>query len=391
MPGIYTSQIDLFSSESLADPYENYNTLREGGAVSFLEQHGLYALTRFADVRNALRAPEVFISGKGVMMNEPMNANTAGKIMLCSDGPQHQGMRRMFQRPLMPDALEAVKQQIVDEAGGLVDRLVAKGSFDAVTELAQYLPVKIVSELVGLPEEGREKMLEWAEAGFDCFGPIGPRNGPKFSTTEDTIAYMMANNRPGLVKPGGWVDMLHAAAKEIGLPPEAPVMMGIDYMGPSLDTTIHGISAGVRLFAENPGEWDKLREDMDLMPSAINEILRIESPIQMFARVTAEDVTIDDATIPADARVIVCYGAANRDPEQWDDPTAFRIDRNNHQTHLAFGAGPHMCAGSHLAKLEMSAIFTALAEKVSRFDIQDPMRAENSVLRGLAGMEVQVS
>lgn len=389
MSEVHRSGLDLYCPETLADPYPIYDELREAGPVAYLEQLGMYALTRYAHVHEALTTPDVFISGKGVMLNDPMNDKTQG-IMLCSDGPQHMGMRRLFQRPLMPKSLNDIKEQITDEANALVDRLVAKGSFDAVTDLAHYLPVTIISDLVGLPEEGREKMMQWAADGFDCFGPLTPRVGPAFASVEESVGYVMANNHPGKVKVGSWTDQLHKAAHAAGLPPEASVMMGIDYMGPSLDTTIFAISSGVALFARNPDQWDKLCANPDLLPSAINEIIRLESPIQGFSRFTVADHTFDGATIPAESRVIVLYGAANRDARKWENPDRFIIDRKEHYDQLGFGSGPHTCAGSNLAKLEMSAIFTALMASVKRFDAEEGTRAINSVLRGYANLPVTV-
>jgi len=393
MSNIYQSGHDLYSDAALADPYPIYDDLREGAPVAFLEPIGMYALTRYAHVQEALKTPEVFISGNGVMMNDPMNDATKSQIMLCSDGPQHQGMRRVLIRPLMPKSLAEIQDQITEEAEGLAERLVGQGSFDAVTDLAQYLPVKIVSDLVGLPEDGCEKMLEWASASFDTFGPISPRVGARMPVIEGTIGYMQKNNHPGIAKPGSWCDQLHAVAKEIGLPPEAAVMMGIDYMGPSLDTTIFAISSGVKLFAENPDEWAKLCANPDLMTSAINEIIRLESPIQGFSRTTVADYSFEDATIPAGSRVIMLYGAANRDPRQWNEPTAFNIQRDGHFNHLAFGTGAHACAGSNLAKMEMAAVFGALIKQgVTRFDLAgDGNRAINSVLRGYEALPVTVA
>ncbi len=323
------------------------------------------------------------------MMNDPMNEATK-EIMLCSDGDRHQGMRRMFQRPLMPKSLLEIKDQITEMAEELVEHLVARKSFDAVTDLAHYLPITIISNLVGLPEEGREKMMQWAADGFDCFGPLSPRVAPSFKSVKEVVGYIMANNHPRIVKPGSWTDQLHQTAKAAGLPPEAAVMMGIDYMGPSLDTTIFAISSGVALFAHNPGEWDRLRADPSLLPSAINEIIRVESPIQGFSRVTTADHTFEGVTIPANERVIVLYGAANRDPRKWERADQFVIDRPQAHDQLGFGRGPHTCAGSNLAKLEMTAIFNALLPRVARFEASEGTRAVNSVLRGYAELPVTV-
>lgn len=389
MTTLYHSNADLYGPDALNNPYPIYDDLREGGPVAYLDRLGMYALTRFAHVEEALKLPEVFSSGQGVMMNDAMNEATK-EIMLCADGDRHNGMRRLFQRPLMPKSLLDIKEQITEMAEDLAERLVAQGSFDAVTDLAHYLPVTIISRLVGLPEEGRQNMMRWAADGFDCFGPMSPRLEQAFASVQESVGYIRENNHPGKVKPGSWTDQLHQTAKAAGLPPEAAVMMGLDYMGPSLDTTIFAISSGVALFAENPDEWDKLRADPSLLPSAINEIIRVESPIQGFSRVTSADHTFEGIAIPADERVVVLYGAANRDPRKWESPEQFIIDRPQLHDQLGFGRGPHTCAGSNLAKLEMTAIFTALLPRVARFEVGEGTRAVNSVLRGYTQLPVTI-
>jgi cytochrome P450 len=166
--------------------------------------------------------------------------------------------------------------------------------------------------------------------------------------------------------------------------------MMIDYMGPSLDTTIFGISSGVWLFANNPDQWDLVRNDPSLIPAAINEMLRLEAPIQGFSRYVARDYSLDGVTLQEGSRAIIFYGAANRDPRQFPDPDRFDIRRDNAGRHMAFGTGPHGCLGMNLAKLEMRSLFMALAQKVKRFHIETEERALNNILRGFSKLIVTV-
>ncbi len=166
-----TSDIELYTDEALLDPYPRYQFLRDLGGAVWLDVYGMYALARFGDCRAALRNWPVFSSAQGVMMNDQMNQALIG-IVLCADGDEHAAMRKVIGGPLTPQALAAVRDTINEEAESLVEGLVAKGTFDAATDLAQHLPVTIVSKLVGLPEKGRERMLDWAFANFDCFGPM---------------------------------------------------------------------------------------------------------------------------------------------------------------------------------------------------------------------------
>jgi cytochrome P450 len=382
------SDFDVYADSALLDPWPGYRELRDAGPLVFLDRYDMYAATRYDAVSHVLRTPEVFPSGEGVMMNDEMNQVLRGNT-LCSDGEAHDASRRVIVTPLTPKALRPLHDEIRAEARALVDRLTAHGSFDAATELAQHLPVTIVSNLVGLPEEGRERMLVWASEMFNCFGPMNERTQNSFSVLGEMMEYATTQAVPGKLKPGSWAEAVHdAAARGEVDPGKCPVMM-IDYMGPSLDTTIFAISSAVWLFAHHPDQWDLVRADPSLVPGAINEVLRMEAPIQDFSRSVAVDHEIDGVHLPQGSRVIAFYGAGNRDERHYPDPDRFDV-RRNPTDHLGFGAGPHACVGMNLARLEMRALFEALAAKVSRFEVTHSERALHNILRGFTRLDVTV-
>jgi cytochrome P450 len=382
------SDIDLYTDAALLDPYPHYRALRELGGAVWLSRYGMYVLSRYDDVREALRNWEVFSSAAGVTMNQPMNDALAGNT-LCSDAPKHDILRGVIAKPLSPVAVRGLTEQIDGEAERLVERLVAGGRFDAVTDLARHLPVSIVSNLVGLPESGRERMLEWAAANFNCFGPLNERTTTAFETVKEMIHYAYTEAVPGKLKPGGWAAMIYEAADRGEIHhDQCPAMMN-DYMGPSLDTTIFAVSSAIWLFARHPEQWDAVRADPALIPSAVNEVLRLESPIQGFSRMVTRDHAVDGVAIPANARVIVLYGSANRDERKWEKPETFDVRRRASE-HLAFGQGPHSCVGMSLARLEIKALLTALARRVRRFELGETTRAINNVLRGFDRVDVTV-
>jgi cytochrome P450 len=193
----------------------------------------------------------------------------------------------------------------------------------------------------------------------------------------------------GNLKPGSWADAILDAIDRGEVDRAVCPAMMIDYMAPSLDTTICAIGSGVWLFAKHPEQWEKLRESPDRVPAAINEILRMEAPVQSFSRLVTRGYDIDGVMLPAGSRVIVFYGAANRDERRFADPHTFNVLRNSGD-HLAFGSGPHTCVSLHLARLEMRAIFFALATRVKRFRIQREARNLNNVLRGFSRLIVSV-
>jgi cytochrome P450 len=384
-----TRPVDLWSDASLADPYPVYRELRDAGSAVWLSEYEMFAVPRYADVRAALKDWRVFSSAHGVMMNEPMNETMRG-ILLCSDPPLHDQLRSVAGRPLRPRPVRELEPEMLREADALVERLVERGTFDAVAELARHLPVTMVSRLVGLPEEGREQMLDWAAANFNCFGPMNERAQASFPLLKAAVEYSTDPTLPHRLRTGGWAAQLFEAADRGEITREQAGMMMNDYWAPSLDTTILATGNAVWLFANHPEQWDLLREDLSLMPHAINEIVRTESPIQAFSRWVTEDYQIGDTVIGAGSRAILIYGSANRDERKWEQPEAFNILRRP-SDHLAFGFGEHQCMGMPLARLEMSVILTALARRVKRFELRRADRSLNNVLRGFGRLEVTVT
>ncbi|WP_098957198.1 cytochrome P450 [Pseudonocardia sp. N23] len=387
--GVPESDFDPYTDEALLDPWPGYRQLREAGPTVWLSKYEMFAMTRHSSVRRVLEDWQTFSSAYGVMMNDEMNKVLRGNT-LCSDGEQHDAQRRVVIRPLRPLSLRALHDQITAEAEQLVDRLVAKGSFDAATELAHHLPLTVVSNLIGLPEDGREQMLVWASEMFNCFGPANERTVSAFPVLQQMVSYASTQAVRGKLKPGSWAEAIHDAADRGEISPEAVPVMMIDYMGPSLDTTIFAISSAVELFARHPDQWDLVRQDPSLVAGAVEEVIRLEAPIQDFSRYAVSDYDLDGVIVPAGSRAIVFYGAANRDEREYSDPDHFDI-RRTARTHMSFGAGPHQCVGMNLARLEISALFMALAKRVRRFEVTSSQRALHNILRGFTQLEVSVS
>jgi cytochrome P450 len=384
------SDVDLFSEGSLESPYSSYAELRDAGAAVWMRRLGMFVFPRYAEVREALENWQRYSSAKGVFVNEQINGLAAGVLTLCTDPPEHQEMRRVLRRPLMPKGLQGIAPEIQSEAQALVDRLVARGTFDAVTDLAHHLPLTIVSKLVGIPEHGRRHMLEWASAAFDSMGPREDRALEALPRAMAMMEFGATKAVPPNLDPDGWAQRLYDAAARGEVSPDRCPMMMTDYLGPSLDTTINATSSAILLFGRHPEQWDAVREDRSLIPNAINEVLRIESPIPWFARVVAEDHDIDHVPVPAGSRVVLLYASANRDERKFEDPERFDVRRPNARDHLAFGHGEHNCVGQGLARLELRSLLEALAEVVERFELGTAVRAHNQNLRGLERLEVSV-
>ncbi|QUM74400.1 cytochrome P450 (plasmid) [Sphingopyxis granuli] len=386
--GFFVSDIDIYSEEVLRDPYPVYASFREAGGAVFLARHNVYAFARFDQVRNALADWETYASSDGITLNPAFNRMVSNST-LFSDPLHHTHLRKVLGRPLTPAALAKLRDQVTAEAEALVAKLMARKRFDAVTDLAQYLPLTIVSKLVGMPDEGRERMLEWAFATFDAFGPPSQRTNGTLEIIEQMFVFAREYLRKDLVRPGSWHAMIFEAAERGEITEdECKGLLG-DYIVPSLDTTISATSNAVWQFANAPDQWTALRNDPKLIPNAINEVIRIEAPVQGFARVTTKACAVDGRPIPQGARVIMLFASANRDELRWPDADRFDVTRPA-ADQLGFGHGHHRCVGANLARLEISALFTAMLPHVERFVLHNSERAINSMIRGWKSLDVEV-
>jgi cytochrome P450 len=230
--------------------------------------------------------------------------------------------------------------------------------------------------------------LDWGSAAFDTLGPLNERCGVAMTTARGLIDYAMSLD-PSTLSPDGWAAHIFKAAEHGEITPEQARILMLDYIGPSLDTTIFATTNTLWLLASHPDQWALLRQDPSWIPAAINESLRLESPIQIFSRYVTRDVEVDGVQLPAGSRAMILYGSANRDERKWTEPERFDI-RRKAGDHLAFGHGEHMCLGILLARLEIRALLTALARRAERIELHGMERGLNNTLRGIGRLELSV-
>ena len=379
---------DLFRDEALTDPYPHHRALRAAGPVVWLEAHGVYAVARDAEVREVLADPRRFCSGRGVGLNAFINEGGRGTTLM-SDGEAHARQREVIGRPLAPKALAGLRADLQARADALVDGLVARRSFDAVRDLAQVIPSTWVPDLLGWPADGRDHLLAWGAASFDCLGPLNARAEAGVGGVIEMAAYAEAvAARPDLPPDSMAAGVLAAAERGDIERRQCPLLL-IDYLAPSLDTTIAALGNVLWLLATHPVQWDLLRREPERTKRAFNEALRLETPISAFARTTTAATELAGAPLPAGARVLVLFASANRDERRWDRPDDFDITRDA-AGHLGFGHGEHLCVGAGLARLEGAAVLRALVERVAHVELGAPVRKLNNLIRSFASLPVTV-
>lgn len=360
-------KVDIYSNGNIENPVPAYHKMLSTGPIVWLEPLGMHAIVGFEALTTALRNHLVFRSGAGVSINEDVNKVLIGST-LNSDPPQHDVTRAITFSPLSPKALEGVRTRIQEEADRLADHVMSLGEFDAAQTLAPYLPMKIVRDLVGLGAHGKEQMLDWAGATFELMGDPRDRRQTAVDNLKSLRSFLDDPETLSHLDPEGWAQRATRRGLEKGIAPDKAAELMRDYIAPSLDTTISAIGYAMMLFAQNPEAWTKLRSDRSLVGNAIEEVVRLNTPIKMFSRLVADPIEVSGVQLNEGERVLMVFGAANRDANRFADPDRFDILRNT-RGHVGFGHGVHACLGMHLARLEMSCLFNALADRIARIEL----------------------
>ncbi|MGH9016255.1 MAG: cytochrome P450 [Acidimicrobiales bacterium] len=381
--------VDLFTDDLLDDPYRQLRALRQAGPLVWLEAHDMYAATRYAEVRSILDDDATFVSGQGVALNDVLNGLGRGTTLM-SDGDEHRTQREIIGRPLAPRSLADLRPEAQAMADALVERLVERRRFDAVADLAAVLPTTWVPDLLGWPADGRAHLADWASSQFDGLGPLNAR---ALAASDDIVAMatyavqLAAMDLPEHCFGAG----IQRAARRGEIEPSRCPMLFIDYLAPSLDTTISALGNALWLLATHPDQWRLLRREPGRIKAAFNEALRLESPISCFTRVAGVDTSVGGCAVPAGARVLVSFASANRDERRWDEPERFDISRES-AGQLAFGYGEHACVGMGLARLEGAAVLTALVERVGTIELDgEPVRKRNNLIRSFRSLPLSVT
>ena len=377
-----TYRPDVYATEAILDPYPHYSRMRELGPVVRLPRQNAHAVVHHAACKDVLLADDTFRSEHGVALNGVANRLSRGTT-LNSDDEEHERRRKLLASRLTPKSLRSMREEVQSRADAVVEAAVARGTVDGVADVAEALPTSFVPDLIGWPREDREKLLPWAAATFDCLGPLNGRTVKAAPRSLAMMRFARSVVRDRNVLPGSMgSDLLEKAdAGELGHG-ECPALM-IDYLAPSLDTTISAIASALWLLATHPEQWRILQDDPSLVPNAVNEVVRVESPLRAFAREVARDTEVAGTPVRKGSRVVVFYASANRDERAWDDPESFDVTRDA-TAQLGFGQGAHGCAGQGLARLETQSILRSLLERVDHLELAaEPAWGLNNIIHKL--------
>lgn len=385
-------------------PLEAFARLRREDPVHWNPESdgaGFWAVTRHADICEVSRQPLLFSSayengGHRIFNENEVGLTNAGESgmgipLISRDPPTHTQYRKVVMPALSPVKIEGIEDRIHARAERLIDAIPLGEQVDLVQALSAPLPLMTLAELLGVPGDMWTDLYHWTNA---FVGEDDPefRQSPEAmqETLGEFFGFITELYKQRVAEPGGDIATLLAHAEIDGerVPfAEFAANMVLALVGGN-ETTRNSISHSVRAFSDNPGEWDKLRNNRELLKSAPSEMVRYASPVLHMRRTATENTEVAGRRIAKGDKVVMWYLSGNRDDTVYDDPDRFDIERAP-RNHVGFGSGQHVCVGSRLAEMQLRVAFGMLADRVSHFElVSEPRRFRSNFINGLKNLDV---
>jgi cytochrome P450 len=381
---------DPFSADAHDDPYPAYQRLRDDAPVYHNPERGLWALSRFDDIQATARAWQTFSNVPGVDLGGFTGFFGTGDF-LNLDPPGHGVLRNVIRHWFTPRAIAETEALARSHARQLLAELDGEETVDMAQRFAFALPVRVVSDLVGVPSADRGRIFELCVAIVDQpAGQVDPSER-QVALRDEVRAYFRSWVEDG-APPADTIGMdIAAAVARAEMSAEEAAGMLVLLFAAGFETTASLLSHSVYLLARHPDQRALLADDPTRIPDAVEEIVRFESPIQQLARTAACDTTLHDVEIPAGERVALIYGSANRDERRFEDPDRFDVTRPKLR-HLGFGEGIHHCLGAPLARLEAKVALEEILPRFPAYELDGEIRRPASHNgRGIAALPVRLA
>jgi cytochrome P450 len=407
---------DVLEEKSLRHPdvQENpaaYHRALTGRSIHYDAELGIYLCGNYALMREMLRRPDVF-SSVGSQNAESLRPAPPEAIALrrggypqvdtlvTNDPPAHTRIREMIDEPFRPRSIMALTASIREIVGETIDAFIEAGECEVVSQLAIPIPVKVIADLLGLDGSLAAKVKVWSDASVDPLGMMASdeRLIECAGLIREFQGFIAAELEARRCEPrDDLLTRLVTARDADGNGFTMPEMLSLtqQFLVAGNETTTNAIAAGVELLTRQPELAEDLaaRREPARLRTFANEVLRLESPVQGLFRVVRRDVDIGGVRLPAGARIMLRFAAANRDPAKYDDPDEIDLSRRNAGTHLAFGAGIHHCIGANLAREELVQTFDMLLARARGFEFvpgkNDHRHHPSMILRGLEQLYVR--
>jgi pimeloyl-[acyl-carrier protein] synthase len=384
--GVFTA----FSPELRANPYPTYHELRSTSPVLPLEGIGVWLVTGYREAVSILRDQRFSTDHRNADVTPSGSAPVdrgLESVMLFMDPPDHTRLRSLVNKAFTPRTVERLRPRIAEIADELLEAAVAKERIDVIADLAYPLPVRVIVELLGIPQSDLPSIKRWSRSiapildpamSVEAFVGVAEAAGELGSYFDELIAHR--RKRPGMDL---LTELVHAEEDGDALTPEELQATCILLLIAGHETTMNLIGNGLYSLLRNPTELQRLRKHPDLVRGAVEELLRFEGPVHLTARTALQDVRVGDARIEKGQMAIVILAAADRDPAAFADPDRLDLTRSPNR-HLAFSAGAHFCLGATLARLEGQIAFPKLLTRMPEIElVEEPPWRDTVTLRGL--------
>jgi cholest-4-en-3-one 26-monooxygenase len=393
---VKTASIDFYDPGKFVDsvPWDDFRWLRQNEPVYFNPQDdgpGFWNLTTYDDVVAASRDYATFSSAKGTNIDDMQGG--VELMMVNIDPPKHTALRALVRTGFTPKRVAALEVHVRDIATRILDGVARRGECDFVTEVAAELPLQVIAEMIGVPEEDRRKIFDWSNT---MIGLEDPEYGNSVEIATQAAMEMYAYwDDLGKERRADRREDLVTALVEAELDGQKLSDLEIDVFLLLLavagnETTRNLISHGLKMLNDNPEEKERLQTDPGLLPVAIEEMLRMATPVMHFRRTVTKDVEVGGREIREGEKVLLWYISGNRDEEVFPEPDRFDAGRTPNE-HLGFGGGgPHFCLGANLARLEIRVMFEELFRRLPDIEIAGPVpRLRSNFINGLKHMPVR--
>ncbi len=390
-----------FSNPQLENPYPFYQRARNEQPVFYSELLKAYVITRYEDVLNILKNPKIYSSAKSLQnagdltpeVIEVMHQGFPFVSVINSDGKQHKRLRTPFAKAFAPERLIKEEDSIRTITSRLVDNFINDGKVEIVSQFAHPLPLEVIFTMCGVPLEKMEFVKHCGNSTSALFStPLTPERQIECAKSFVELQYYFASliEKQSSTPSNDLIGQLQSS--DLTLPEQVLLLCEVIIAGHK--TTASLIETAIKLLVEDQKTWQSLHENPSLIPIALEEVLRYDTPVQSMVRVTTQEVSVSGTTIPKDSRVVLLFGSANRDSEQFKDSERFDIERFKDApvNHLAFSHGKHHCTGFDLARRETRITLEVLSQRLPNLRItpnQELNRVPTLIDRGYASLKLE--
>jgi len=401
---------DLFAPEALVNSYPLFKRMRSEDPVHYCESGGYWILTRYRDVEAALRDERLSADHTPLFINQLGSLDVkeiqnflalASNWMGEKDPPEHTRLRKLAKQGFTTRAIESWRSIIENTTDRLLDKVQNRGGMDVVSDLSLPLPGFILPEIFGVPETDRANLLEWARDITQIFGTSGgstieieelARKADKAAAQVSALITQLVEQRRRQPQTD-MISLLSVAYQEQGFNLEELPSVCIQILNAGLLTTTDQIANGVNALLCHPDQLQKLKKNPSLINSAVEEMIRFDTSVPFFFRIAKQDLTIGGKEIAAGSGIALGLGAANHDPEKFEEPEVFDITRTPNE-HLGFSSGIHFCLGAGLARMKLTICLTTLLRRLPNLGFDPdkqaiPTKHSSLILKGFDSLPVK--